>query len=394
MAAQTSCVSYATPVIWMAGQNCSGCQTSLLNRVVDTAGTGYYDGNQINALYGNFGNGAFGYPPFPHTDVSCGSPSDIAELNVVMDVADLLVGDAVAAVVPQLTPYRCNSWAPFPNGYIDLQFLTTVNAGGGDILVDHFGPIINAGGFVMIVDGTIPTGSAANEQFCLVFDDTSTNHTGNGAGPVTMADAMRWAAPQAAAILSVGTCSSYGGIPAAKGNRTGAMSCADFLAQEAIDTPVINVPGCPPHPDWIVYPVAAVLIHGLAAVLDPQNALIDDKGRPAAMYGTTPFCDLPCPNAGTKGTGQAAQFLGDDGCLEAFGCKGRQARGTCPTRQWNRFDDGTVNNWCVGAETQGFDIAPNIGHALHPCQGCIEPEFPDWLKNRKITGFYEFDPEE
>jgi Ni,Fe-hydrogenase I small subunit len=37
----------------------------------------------------------------------------------------------------------------------------------------------------------------------------------------------------------------------------------------------------------------------------------------------------------------------------------------------NVFDDGTKNNWCVGGP------GGQIADARHPCQGCIEYDFPD-----------------
>jgi len=51
----------------------------------------------------------------------------------------------------------------------------------------------------------------------------------------------------AKAIIAVGQCAAYGGIPAAAGNYTGAVG-----VQEYIKKPVINIPGCPPHPDWMM----------------------------------------------------------------------------------------------------------------------------------------------
>jgi hydrogenase small subunit len=131
---------------------------------------------------------------------------------------------------------------------------------------------------------------------------------------------------------------------------------------------VINVPGCPPHPDWIVYPVAQILIHGLPSVLAP--GWLDSKGRPAATFGALPNC-VKCANLPSMGAPWAA-FLGDDGCQATQGCKGPITFGDCPARQKNVFDDGTVNNWC-SAGSRG----PNIAQARHVCQSCIQPDFPD-----------------
>lgn len=387
---QTGCSSPTPSVIWMTGQACSGCQTSLLNRVVDCAGTGYYDADLTNPLYGLGGLAPFGAAYYT---VAQGTPSDPLglPLNVVNDVADLLVGDAVGTVAPQITP-RALSWGAFNAGYVTLEWLTTVNAGAGDINVQHIKPIVNAGGFVLLLDGAIPT---TDEKYCLVFDNEVNDGVGGTKiesslplGNITLSDALRWMLPQAAFAISVGSCSSYGGIPAGRRNKTGAMGLAEWAANENINTTVVNVPGCPPHPDWIVYPVAYFLVHAALPTLDFQ-------GRPDATFGDESFCnDQNCPNKPTQGTTDAAQFLGDDGCQVLMGCKGPLAKGDCPIRQKNVFDDGTVNNWCAAGS-----LGPNIGESRHVCQGCIEPGFPDFENQalsssadirteKRIKGFY------
>jgi hydrogenase small subunit len=196
-------------------------------------------------------------------------------------------------------------------------------------------------------------------------------------------------------VVSVGACASYGGIPGGQGNKTGASGVAEYFDSLGITTPVINVPGCPPHPDWIVYPIAYFLVNGAFPTLDA-------KGRPAAVFsGATdgePFC-YDCPNKPTQGTENAAQELGEAGCLGGLGCKGPYTFGDCPVRQKNTADDGTKMNWCVGAQGPGAPsghVGDGIGEARHPCQGCIEPDFPDWSAlttfnektSKKIKGFY------
>ena len=93
---------------------------------------------------------------------------------------------------------------------------------------------------------------------------------------------------------------------------------------------------------------------------------------------------------------------GDEGCLKTLGCKGEVTFGDCPIRMKNVFDDGTANNWCVGGPGgagQGWwNPVYNIADARHPCQGCIQPGFPDFPEladdgtdytvKFKIKGFY------
>jgi hydrogenase small subunit len=175
-----------------------------------------------------------------------------------------------------------------------------------------------------------------------------------------------------------------------------------YLASKGIGTPVINVPGCPPHPDWTVYPVAYILAQSTpSSIAYPP---MDQHGRPTAVYSgstgdsVTPFC-YDCPNADTRGTPQAAQNLGEAGCLGGKGCKGPYTVGDCPIRGKNTTDDGFSMNWCIGASGQNSGGGPavsHIGEARHPCQGCIMPDFPDWKgqvssgdkTSKRVKGFY------
>jgi hydrogenase small subunit len=207
----------------------------------------------------------------------------------------------------------------------------------------------------------------------------------------------------------MGTCASYGGIPGGQGNKTGATGVSNYLTSQGIGTPVINVPGCPPHPDWFVYPAAYILSHSTFPPLSLALPELDSKGRPKAVYSGTldsnghamPFC-VDCPNEKKRLDGQPiAAELGDAGCLGNLGCKGPYTFGDCPIRQKNTADDGTLMNWCVGSQgprptVSDFPDAAGIGEARHPCQGCIEPDFPDWSAltvfdqktSKKIKGFY------
>jgi hydrogenase small subunit len=332
----------------------------------------------------------------------------------------LWADDAAAAANGTLLPTNTLLGAylnPFPTGYITLEWNATVMAAAGDIPAGHLKAIRNGGGllgaYVVVVDGAIPAG---DENFCWVFDNNDgaggkvLHETSYGVRaynePVSVNEALEWLATGAGClgIVSVGACASYGGIPGGQGNKTGAMGVAEFLASKGIGTAVINVPGCPPHPDWIVYPVAYILSHSTYPPLNLAIPPLDGKGRPIAVFRGSlneeaPFC-TDCANKPTQGTPQAAQELGEAGCLGALGCKGPYTVGDCPIRGKNTSDDGLSMNWCVGSSGfSGVDGVPansHIGSARHPCQGCIEPEFPDWSSltpfnqktSKKIKGFY------
>jgi hydrogenase small subunit len=223
---------------------------------------------------------------------------------------------------------------------LDLQFHPTVMAAAGDLAVEAAENARDAGGYVLVVEGAIP--AAEQGEYCELWPG------------MTMLDGLASFTQNASVILAVGTCACYGGMSGGEPNPTGAMGvreALDYLGQQAT---LINIPGCPSHPDWIVGTVAALLAG--------ETPELDEDGRPKEFFGTQ--VHKQCPNRGLGG-GQA-EVLSDSGCLSALGCKGKQTHADCPIRQWNSAGRGQSGvNWCIGAK--------------NPCQGCTEPDFPDGM---------------
>jgi len=192
----------------------------------------------------------------------------------------------------------------------------------------------NEGKYILVVDGSIPT---ANPGYSTI------------AG-ISNLDMLEEVAKGAAAIVAVGTCASFGGIPHANPNPTGAVAVSDIIK----DKPIINVSGCPPIPVVI----SGVLTQYLTFGSIPD---LDALGRPLAFYGQSihdrcyrrPFYDK----------GLFAETFDDEGakkgwCLYKLGCKGPTTYNACATTKWN----------------QGTSFPIESGH---PCLGCSEPEFWD-----------------
>jgi len=192
----------------------------------------------------------------------------------------------------------------------------------------------NDGKYLLVVDGSIPLGNPGYSTIAGISNLDMLTDTARGA----------------AAIISVGTCAAFGGIPNAKPNPTGAVSVSDIIK----DKPIINVPGCPPIPVVIT----GVLTHYLTFGTIPE---LDHLARPKAFYGQSihdrcyrrPFYDK----------GLFAETFDDEGarlgwCLYKLGCKGPSTYNACATTKWN---DGI-----------SFPI-----EAGHPCIGCSEPHFWD-----------------
>ncbi|MDX2477954.1 MAG: hydrogenase small subunit [Gammaproteobacteria bacterium] len=220
---------------------------------------------------------------------------------------------------------------------LDLVFHPNLMGAAGDLAVQQLRETAAQGGYILAVEGGIPT--AFGGHTCLLWTEQGRD--------VTAMEAVNSLAPAAAAILSIGTCASYGGMPAASPNPTGIVSVSELTG---LDT--INIPGCPAHPDWIVWTIA----HLLAGEV-PE---LDDHARPRALYGTE--LHKICPRRERE---EAKTFGTRNQCLEELGCRGEETNSDCPSRKWN---GGT--NWCIGAEAI--------------CIGCTEPRFPD-----RFSPFYK-----
>jgi len=221
---------------------------------------------------------------------------------------------------------------------INLVYHPTLMGAAGDLAVQQLNSGAD-GSYLLVVDGGIPT--AFNGHACMLYTDQGHE--------VTAMEAVQALAPNAAAVLSIGTCASYGGIPAGGPNPTGTVSVSELIGQ-----PTINIPGCPTHPDWVVWTIA----HLLAG----ETPALDSKNRPAALFNRK--IHDRCPY---KENQEADTFGVKNACLQELGCKGEKAKADCATRRWN---SGT--NFCMGAGAI--------------CIACTESGFPD-----QFSPFYKIE---
>lgn len=294
-------------VIWLQGQSCSGCSVSLMN-CIETTTIDDLLVNHINLEY--------------HS-------------TLIAAAGDLALSGAFGPhpSVNELVSFS-NQWLdtnPDPNNY-DLSG----PAGQPDNKINMFDyAALCRQGYLLVVEGAIPMG--ADGVFCDI------------GGHITMKDAFDMLARNADAILSVGACACYGGIPGAPGNPTDAVSATEAMDLLGIPNSagVINIPGCPIHPEWFV-DVVVKLLTG-------ESFSLDSKQRPDFLFGDSQFerIHYDCP---MKGTGQATQ-LGQSGCKRDLGCRGEYTWGKCPAHKWN---NGV--SWCI--QTQST------------CTGCTEPDYP------------------
>ena len=198
-----------------------------------------------------------------------------------------------------------------------------------------------AGKYVLVVEGSIPTDNAG--VYCTI-------------GGRTAVDLLKEAAAGAGAIVSTGNCASFGGIPKAKPNPTGAKGVRELVA----DKPVVNIPGCPAIPEATTGTLLYYIVFGALPQLDSLN-------RPMTFYGHT--IHDRCLRRPYYEAGQFANSFDDEGarqgwCLYKLGCKGPTTYNACASIKWD----------------QGLSFPVQSGH---PCLGCSEPNFWDG------GGFYQ-----
>ncbi|MDR0960484.1 MAG: hypothetical protein LBM23_09095 [Propionibacteriaceae bacterium] len=174
-----------------------------------------------------------------------------------------------------------------------------------------------------------------------------------------------WVTELAAAaniVVGIGTCATYGGLPAIDPNpssstglqyhrtKKGGFLGAGWTSKAGL--PVVNIPGCPAHPDWITQ-ILVALATGRAGDL-----VLDDLGRPTTFFKT--FMHNGCTRNSFFEFKQSTMTFGEGtrtGCLfYEFGCRGPMTHSPCNRILWNRQSSKT--------------------RAGMPCLGCTEPEFP------------------
>lgn len=292
---------------------------------------------------------------------------DEMDPHVAEHLAELLGGDAPLIWIQAQGCTGCtvslmNSvyFSPkrFGGNKLSLRYQPTVMAAEGSQATDIIEKTIAecAGRYIVVLEGAVPTG--AGEEFCTFgLSERKTDLMGRKVPKDRTAfDWLVEMVPGAEAVCAIGNCAAFGGIPVMESEVTGATAATDVV--EAIDSgkPVINVAGCPPHPDWIMGTLVDLL---LWVGGHKQPPVLDDRGCLEYFYDgkVHDTCER-------RKAFEEKRFLedwndvaeGEERCLLKMGCRGPSTRGDCPTRLWNFH-----TNWCVGTNA--------------PCQGCTDPEF-------------------
>jgi hydrogenase small subunit len=241
-------------------------------------------------------------------------------------------------------------------GMISLDYSATLMATAGKDAEAAKEATIEAGNYLLIVEGSIPTKDGG--IFCCINGRTAIEH-------------LQEAAAGAQVIIAAGNCAISGNLAAATPNPTGAVGVKDIIHNK----PIINLAGCPCN----AVTLAATLTYFLAYQSLPK---LDATGRPLFAYGTR--IHDHCERRAYFDTGNYVEHWGDEGhrlgwCLYKMGCKGPETYHNCPAV---RYNGGT--SWPIGSG--------------HGCVGCGETTFfdtmsPFYKRLPNVQGFGQsFDP--
>lgn len=217
---------------------------------------------------------------------------------------------------------------------IDIHYFGSINGNEGEVAYERILEVLQEE-YIFIVSGAIPTRD--NGLYTVVA-----NYKGE---KITAMKAVSDISKGAKYVIAVGTCACYGGPTAAKPNVSQAKGVSEYLNRKDI----INIPGCPVNPCWLIAILGYLVRYG--------KMQLDAEGRPIAYYGYT--IHEKCERRRFFDAGIFAEKFGEDTCMFKLGCKGPMTYAYCPISRWN---EGT--NWPIGDNTN--------------CIGCAASNFPDW----------------
>lgn len=218
--------------------------------------------------------------------------------------------------------------------YITLAVHQNIGAAQGQTFMDALDKASKTKDYILVIEGAIPLGMP---EACMI---------GGRSFEAILLDMI----PGAKAILAVGTCAAFGGIPAAEGNPTGSGGVRDFMKRHTLPwkNKLIHCPSCPTHPKSIVGTLAYLAGRGYPEV--------DEELLTPTMFYNHSTHDQ-CPRYHDFERKIFAKHFGDtEGCLFKLGCLGPLTHTECPHRQWN-----SGVNWCIRSSA--------------PCIGCSSPDF-------------------
>jgi NiFe hydrogenase small subunit HydA len=169
-------------------------------------------------------------------------------------------------------------------------------------------------------------------------------------GGTTMQRLIAHYAESASHVIAAGSCASFGGMfKATDPERVSGLAYDRELPGGPLSpSEVINIPGCPLHPQWLAYV--------LEMIAGERPIALDALGRPKELFGY--LVHHGClRNEYFEWKVDAKSFGLKEGCLfYEQGCRGPMSHGPCNHILWNDVSSKTRSG--------------------QPCFGCTEPDFP------------------
>jgi len=184
-------------------------------------------------------------------------------------------------------------------------------------------------------------------------------------GGASMMSMIALLAKAARHTVAVGSCAAFGGVTAGGNNPTDACGLqfdgdaqGGLLGEEyraAGGLPVVNIAGCPTHPNWVVETLAAL------AAGEMRDESLDAFRRPR-LYADH-LVHHGCARNEFYEFKASAHKPSDLGCLmEHMGCKGTQVHADCNIRLWNGEGSCPRGGFaCIACTEPGFE---EPGHAF------------------------------
>lgn len=238
---------------------------------------------------------------------------------------------------------------------ISLNYSDVLSAGAGYSVELAKEQTIEAGNYIVVYEGAITQGFNSNTLRVAM-------ETGE--------EILIHAAENAVAIVALGSCAVNGGWMSAYPNPAQATGVEDILKKHGLEKPVVNIPGCPANPEWLMSVLVQVLMMNGLDSLD-----LTEEHKPAGIFSETIHDN--CERRGHFENGEFVYEFGSEEeakgyCLYPLGCKGPQTKANCGVTLWNNR-----RSWCIQAGS--------------PCLGCCEanPNDPgdNWVEVN--TPFYE-----
>ncbi len=221
---------------------------------------------------------------------------------------------------------------------ISLNYSETLSAAAGHSMEEAKAQTIAAGNYILVYEGAV----------LKAFEGNALRVAGE-VGTTALVEAAK----SANAVVALGSCAVNGGWCAAHPNPSQAMGVQQYLKEVGVDATVVNIPGCPANPEWLMSVLVDVVVMKDASLLLDR---LNGENKPDDIFGQTIHDN--CERRGHFENGEFVYKFGSEEeakgyCLYPLGCRGPQTKSNCGVVLWNNR-----RSWCVQAGA--------------PCIGCCE----------------------